>query len=296
MMHKGARIRGGDMPDDLIVKVDGLLDQFMGIVEEIAKGRDLLRGIVRSQVPSSIVVALDTMNLYVLAQANAGSLSTLYTYHPNRRISPEEAMSSAKWEFKFEDPFMLVFSKQILDQPDLLREGTLRAMAATHVESEVERALHLMSLMQIRPLFGHASYMVKDLLATVLVPATESGTDIYEETILPLIESGGLEVYRAEEFEGDEKKLREIWRNICIARIIVADLTGADPLVMYELGISHTVGKQAILLCRRGECPKFPEELIKSKIIEYDSGEDGMEALRSELAKVLNEAFRPLVG
>ena len=36
-MHSGDRIKGGDMPTDLIEKVDGLLDQFMGIVDHMVE-------------------------------------------------------------------------------------------------------------------------------------------------------------------------------------------------------------------------------------------------------------------
>ena len=55
MMQSGDRIKGGDMPTDLIEKVDGLLDQFMGIVNNLVEERKIQRGIVRSQNPSSIV-------------------------------------------------------------------------------------------------------------------------------------------------------------------------------------------------------------------------------------------------
>jgi len=39
MMHSGDRIKGEDMPTDLIEKVDGLLDQFTGYIEsELGSG------------------------------------------------------------------------------------------------------------------------------------------------------------------------------------------------------------------------------------------------------------------
>ncbi len=294
MMHTGERIKGGDMPDDLIAKVDGLMDQFMDVVEDIVEDRKLLRGVARSQNPSSIVVVLEKKNLYVLAQHHAGSLSTMYTYHPDRHISPEKAMSSARWEFKFEDPLMLVFPNNVLDQTEKDRYDALRVIAISHVESEIQRALSLMSLMQIRPLFGHASYIVDDRLACVLVPATEGSSQVYDDAIKPVLESGGLTVHRAQVFGHDEKKLREVWLNICRARIVVADLTGADPLVMYELGIAHTVGKEALVLYKRGERPEFPIALIRAGFIEYDEGEEGMKTLRADMSGILNEIFKLL--
>ncbi|MHC1630787.1 MAG: hypothetical protein ACXQT4_00570 [Methanotrichaceae archaeon] len=295
MMHKGDRIKGGDMPDDLIEKADGLMDQFVDIVDAIIDDRKLQKGVVRSQLPCSIVLVLDKATFYVVGQYHAGTLSTMYTYHPDKQISEQKIQSSARWEFGFEDPFVIVFPKEALDENEKERYDILNVIAITYVESEVQRALNLMSLMQIRPLFGHASYIMDDRLACVLVPPTESGTKIYEDAIKPVMENGGVMTYRAKEFGEDEKKLKRVWREICISRIVVADLTGVDPMVMYELGIAHTVGKETLVLYRRGECPQFPAELVKAHLIEYDETEEGMKTLRSELAGAMNEFFSRVI-
>jgi hypothetical protein len=296
MMHSGDRIKGGDMPTDLIEKVDVLLDQFMGIVDNLVEERKVQRGIVRSQNPSSIVAVLDKATLYILAQHHAGALSTMYTYHPDKQISEQKAFSSARWEFGYEDPLMIVFPKVVLDQSERDRWDILRVIALSHVESEVQRALNLMSLMQIRPLFGHASYIVDDRTASVLVPLTDEGDDLYDEAIKPALERAGLIPRRALDFGGDEDKLKSIWRDICRSRMVVVDLTGTDPMVMYELGIAHTVGKESIVLCRRGRCPELPSELIRANLLEYDEGEDGMVKLRAEMAEVLHRMMNPVMG
>ena len=279
------------MPNDLIEKVDGLMDQFVDIVDEVVTERKLQRGVVRSQHPCSIVVILESTALYIVGQHHAGVLSTMYTYHPDKQISQQKAMSSARWEFGFEDPFLAMFPKDMLDRTETERRDILRLIAVNFVESEVQRALNLMSMMQIKPLFGHASYMADEKRACVLTPLTESGDQIYEEAIRPVLESGGLSVYRAEDFGDDENRLKNIWHEIGRARVLVADLTKGDSKVMYELGIAHTIGKEAVLLCKRGECPKFPEELIKAKLIEYDEGEEGMAKLRFDMAKIFQEMF-----
>jgi len=296
MMHSGDRIKGGDMPTDLIEKVDVMLDQFMGIVDNLVVERKIQRGVVRSQNPSSIVAVLDKATLYILAQNHAGALSTMYTYHPDKQISEQKAISSARWEFGYEDPLMIVFPKVVLDQTDGERRDILRVIALSHVESEVLRAIDLMSLMQIRPLFGHASYIVDDRTASVLVPLTDEGDDLYDDAVKPALERAGLIPRRALEFGDDEEKLKAIWRDVCRSRMVVVDLTGADPMVMYELGIAHAVGKESLVLCRRGSCPKFPEKLIRANLLEYDDGEDGMVKLRADMAEVLFQMINPVMG
>lgn len=283
------------MPTDLIEKVDGLLDQFMEIVNNLVEERKIQRGIVRSQNPSSIVAVLDKATLYILAQHHAGALSTMYTHHPDMQISEQKAMSSARWEFGYEDPYMIVFPAVVLDESERGRRDILRVIALAHVEAEVQRAINLMSLMQIKPLFGHASYIVDDRTASVLVPLTDEGDDLYDEAVKPALERTGLIPRRAVEFD-DEDKLKAIWRDICRSRMVVVDLTGADPLVMYELGIAHTVGKESLVLCKRGHCPKFPSKLIQANFLEYDEGEDGMVELRAKMAEALQQMMNPVMG
>ncbi|MDF0590176.1 hypothetical protein [Candidatus Methanocrinis natronophilus] len=284
------------MPSDLIDKVDGLLDQFMDIVEGMVEERNIPRGVVRSQNPSSVVAVLDKANLYILAQHHAGSLSTMYTYHPDKQISEQKALSSARWEFGYEDPYMIVFPAVILEEGDRPRGDILQVIALAHVEAEVERAMNLMSLMQIRPLFGHAAYIVDDRMASVLVPLTDEGDDIYDGAVKPALERGGLVPARAIEFGEDENKLKAIWRDICRSRMVVADLSGPDPMVMYMLGIAHAIGKESIVLCRRGRCPKFPPKLIRANFIEYEGGGDTLDELREEIREVLRNMTRPVMG
>jgi hypothetical protein len=191
---------------------------------------------------------------------------------------------------------MIVFPAVVLDESERGRRDILRVIALAHVEAEVQRAINLMSLMQIRPLFGHASYIVDDRTASVLVPLTDEGDDLYDEAVKPALERAGLIPRRAVEFDDDEDKLKAIWRDICRSRMVVADLTDADPLVMYELGIAHTVGKEALVLCKRGRCPKFPSKLILANFLEYDDGEDGIVKLRAEMAEALSQMMNPVMG
>jgi hypothetical protein len=296
MMQSGDRIKGGDMPSDLIEKVDGLLDQFMGIVDHLVEERKIQRGVVRSTNPSSIVAVLDKATLYILAQHHAGSLSTMYTYHPDKQISEQKALSSARWEFGYEDPYMIVFPAVILEESDRARRDILRVIALAHVEAEVERAINLMSMMQIRPLFGHASYIVDDRTASVLLPLTDEGDDLYDGGVKPALEGAGLIPRRALDFGEDEDELKAIWRDICRSRMVVADLTDSDPTVMYELGIAHAVGKEALILCQRGRCHPFPKKLIHANLLEYDPGEEGLKKLKTEMVEVLRRMTNPVMG
>ena len=88
--------------------------------------------------------------------------------------------------------------------------------------------------------------------------------------------------------------MNDIWRSICEARFIVADLTGRNPNVMYELGIAHTVGKEVILIHQSGEDPKFPFDISHMRIINYDNTATGGNALRKKVEETIGSVMQKL--
>jgi pentapeptide repeat protein len=67
------------------------------------------------------------------------------------------------------------------------------------------------------------------------------------------------------------------------AAFIVADLTGANPNVYYELGLAHTVGTETLPLIQRGE--QIPFDQRSYRIVVYDDTEGGHHRLSGDLAK-----------
>jgi predicted nucleotide-binding protein len=87
--------------------------------------------------------------------------------------------------------------------------------------------------------------------------------------------------------------LTEDQESICEARLILADLTGLNANVMYELGIAHTVGKDTILINQRGDDIKFPFDLAHIRRIEYDDSATGGEDLKRDLHTTLLNLLQP---
>ena len=68
--------------------------------------------------------------------------------------------------------------------------------------------------------------------------------------------------------------IADVVEEIETAEIIIADLTGLNANVMYELGMAHARCQAVILLCRRGQT--LPFDLASIRCIFYDVGaEDG---------------------
>ena len=85
--------------------------------------------------------------------------------------------------------------------------------------------------------------------------------------------------------------------SICEARIVLADLTGFNPNVMYELGIAHTVGKDTLILYqnRNNEGTRFPFDLAHIRRIEYENTMAGGQKLETDLKETLGNILNPTI-
>lgn len=285
------------MPAELQQKVNKLLDEFGALVQGISQERQLQRAVVRSLLTCSLVAVLDKSNLFILAQRHFGMPGSLFIHVPEKLLTPQQALGSARWEFGLEDPFLIVFPSMLLEQEEVQRRPVLEAIAVAHVDSEFQRVIKMTNLIQINPLFGPASYSVDERLAFVLMPFAEDLTRVYTSIIKPTVEATGLVCRRADDFKTNKAIIQDIWKAICEARVVIADLTDLNPNVMYELGIAHTVGKETILIYQRGrgKDPKFPFDLAHIRRIEYEDSASGGKKLEVDLSDTLKSILKPAV-
>jgi nucleoside 2-deoxyribosyltransferase len=87
-------------------------------------------------------------------------------------------------------------------------------------------------------------------------------TEFYQSKIKPSIESLGMVVHKADELKNANFVMQDIWKSICEARIVLADLTGFNANVMYELGIAHTVGKDTVIIYQNKQTRLVDSHLI----------------------------------
>jgi nucleoside 2-deoxyribosyltransferase len=75
--------------------------------------------------------------------------------------------------------------------------------------------------------------------------------------------------------------LGEIVRSIRDAHLIIADLTGDNPNVYYELGIAHALGKRVFLVSR--DSKEHSIDFGAVRVSKFDDPQAGREGLMSEL-------------
>ena len=78
---------------------------------------------------------------------------------------------------------------------------------------------------------------------------------------------------RADDIYSDGIVIEEIWERICAAQFLIADMTGRNPNVFYEIGLAHALGKHVIILAQSEV--DVPFDLRHRRVILYDLGDLG---------------------
>lgn len=113
----------------------------------------------------------------------------------------------------------------------------------------------------------------------------ENTVELFEEVIRPACAAFGLEPIRADRIARTGEIPEQICRHLRDDDVVIADLTGANPNVMYELGLRHTMEKLTIQL---GESEKLPFDVAAIRTIKFQRTERGLVQARKRLSKALS--------
>ena len=70
----------------------------------------------------------------------------------------------------------------------------------------------------------------------------------YNKIYAPAIEEAGLISKRADDLYRPSSIVHDIWQYTKECQLVLADLTGKNPNVLYELGLAHAIAKPVILI------------------------------------------------
>src|SRR5689334_5387978 len=90
------------------------------------------------------------------------------------------------------------------------------------------------------------------------------------------IENAGLQAIRADFEPGGGFIHKPMLERLLVAEYVVADLTLANPNVMYEVGVRHGASARAtLLLCASSLIGKIPFDFKPLRMVSYDLAADG---------------------
>lgn len=107
---------------------------------------------------------------------------------------------------------------------------------------------------------------------------------VYAELIKPALEQAGLEVFRADEEQRAGGILPDMFQELLIADLVVADLTIDNPNVWYELGVRHALRARGVVLISGGLVP-IAFDLYTDRKLRYSIKNQGPDSTTIEQDK-----------
>lgn len=118
-------------------------------------------------------------------------------------------------------------------------------------------------------------------VAFVIMPFDAELNEVYSAFIVPTLEEVGYSVLRADDLYGQRNILRDIVESISNSELIVADLTGLNPNVFYELGVAHALQRPVILMTQNID--ELPFDLQSYRVVIYETHFARIERAREAL-------------
>lgn len=141
----------------------------------------------------------------------------------------------------------------------------------------------VIEMLGFRPVFQSRDLKPTQNSCFYLGPFKDPFDTIYRDHIVPPLKYNGLTVSRADEIFSTDVVIEDVWKGIVTASFVVADVSGRNPNVMYEIGMAHTVGKPVLLLSQSAD--DLPFDLRHRRCIIYEYTPRGCQKLEESLVQ-----------
>lgn len=121
--------------------------------------------------------------------------------------------------------------------------------------------------------------------ALVLIPEVYDLYQVCNAGIWPALSACGFRPLRGVLPFDSGSWLGDVARWLRGADLIIADVTGRNPDVLYALGLAHGLGRCPLLIAQ--DAQELPFHLQELRCIAYRSDPDGLWALREDLGRAL---------
>ena len=122
----------------------------------------------------------------------------------------------------------------------------------------------------------------------IMMPFNDRFQSYYDKIFSPVVTDVGLNPVKVDEIYTPTQISVDIFQLIQSASIILADVTGKNPNVNYELGIAHALGKKTIIITQGDD--DVPFDYRHLRYIVYDTRYAGWEDKLAERIKVSIQA------
>jgi len=230
---------------------------------------DITRRILRPQKPT------DKVDAYREALLAAPLISDVYKHYRGENL-PEETsflLNTITESFKVPAERAAEFLSVLLEDLEtaqLVEEvnGKRRVLDITHTPSQSSGVSSITT-------DDHLAKVGKKVVVTasdtcfVIMPFANPLGGYYSLIYEPAITKAGLTPVRADtDIFGTGKIIDQIWAGLNRAKVLVAELTGRNPNVLYELGLAHALHKPVVLVSSNEA--DVPFDVRHVRVIYYD--------------------------
>lgn len=125
----------------------------------------------------------------------------------------------------------------------------------------------------------------------VVMPFGGLFDDIYQQIYTPAIREMGLEPLRADDIYDNQPIIQDIMQSIRDAALVIAEVTGRNPNVNYELGMAHALEKEVIIVTSNKD--DVPSDYRHLRYVFYNSSGIKWD---SKLSRELSATMRTVLG
>jgi hypothetical protein len=122
--------------------------------------------------------------------------------------------------------------------------------------------------------------------AFVVMQFTPPYDELYADVIKPVCREMKLEPHRADETFSPGLIIADVIRQILESKLIIAEITPANPNVYYEVGFAHAMNKPTILIADKGT--KLPFDVSPFRTLFYENSIGGKKRIEDGLRSYLN--------
>ena len=117
---------------------------------------------------------------------------------------------------------------------------------------------------------------------------------VLKHLVRPALKECGYLAQRADEIDEPGSITSQVIQRVLNDEIVVADLTGHNANVFYELAVRHAIPKPFVQIIEKGQTVPF--DITDTRTVFYELSLDGIDAARADLVRKVKAALDPEIN
>lgn len=287
----GPSVGGGSLKGEEKKKVRNLIDNLGTVLEKECEKNKINKFVFVIFKPFNLLAAVTKSNvILIFSPSTSGMPRQLWQDYTNEdpQTNSSDLLNSVQQQLGWSNISVVEFPSSIVNLDFEAQKPELVHTANQWIDNIVKETEKQARIVRINPIFQGRDFLIEKDLCFILMPFEEPFDTIYKKHIKPTVENK-FRIERADNIFKSSVIIEDVWEYINKSQFIIADVTGKNPNVFYELGIAHTVGKEVVIITQNKD--DIPFDLKHRRYFVYSNDTSGLQKLRTNLTNVMNELF-----